>query len=267
MKSANATQEIASALGNFVPGTGGPVLAAGEPTYSCTGLVYFQTDEFVEQTRRAVNIVLGMNLVAGGRVHVKFVDWVRLSGPAPMGTGGNYNDVYLASYPMYSSKAHCVVLVESPPIPDPQSSFTILGVASVCGYCSGPNVAFVTNNNDDDLTHVTIAHEIGHLLCGTHASDGVMKSTIGGENNANYDVFSEESVAEISTELANSNYGAPECMAQINDTLVSPHSKYFCDEHGVCYRDDDHEHADSTAFVFLGLLFVYFIFMWLLLVF
>ena len=266
---ANGTQELEHIIKSFSPGSGAPVVPAGEKTYSCTGLVYFQTDEFVEQTRRAVNIVLAMDLATGGRVHIKFVDWVRLSGPAPMGEGSTFSDIYTNSAFMYSSKAHCVVLVESPPLPSYGGS-SVIGVANVCAYCTykdRSNVAFVTNDNNDELTHVTIAHELGHLLCGSHTPTGVMAGVIGGENNENYDVFSGESVAEISNRLDKTDYGAPECMALINDTLVSPHSKYFCDEHGVCYRDDDHEHADSTAFVFLGLLFVYFIFMWLLLVF
>ena len=37
----------------------------------------------------------------------------------------------------------------------------VLGVANECFYCQSSNVAFVTNDNVDYMTYVTIAHELG----------------------------------------------------------------------------------------------------------
>ena len=125
---------------------------------SGTGLVYYETELFVTQTVRAVDTIMKMQLGDNqGRVHVKFVDWVKLPGPAEMKQRDKWEDTYLSSFPLYESPSHCVVLVESPPV----FGENVLGVANQCFYCDNANVAFVTNDNLDDLTHVTIAHELG----------------------------------------------------------------------------------------------------------
>lgn len=126
---------------------------------SGSGLVYYETELFVTQAAQAVNTILDMQLGDDqGRVHVKFVDWVKLQGPAKMNVvPNNWQETYAQSYPLYDSQSHCVVLVESPPV----FGANVLGVANECFYCDSANVAFVTNNNDDSLTFVTIAHELG----------------------------------------------------------------------------------------------------------
>jgi hypothetical protein len=132
-------------------------------------------------------------------------------------------------------------------------------MASVCSYCwglNGANVAFVTNDNVDSLTHVTIAHEIGHLLCGKHTTDyGVMYEYIGEGNY--YDTFSDESASEMSGDLYASGFGGESCMAEFNGTTSLPHNQYVCDDDGYCYRRD-HSHSDG-AVLFLIFLFIYFV--------
>ena len=133
-----------------------------------TGLVYYETELFVTQAAQAVKAILDMQLGDDqGRVHVKFVDWVKLQGPAKMNVvPNNWQETYAQSYSLYDSQSHCVVLVESPPV----FGANVLGVANECFYCDSANVAFVTNNNEDSLTFVTIAHELGKCVDVTRTS-------------------------------------------------------------------------------------------------
>ncbi len=64
--------------------------------------MYYETDLFVSQTAQAVNAILDMQLGDDqGRVHVKFVDWVKLDGPAPMNVVANdWQQTYVQSYPL-----------------------------------------------------------------------------------------------------------------------------------------------------------------------
>lgn len=222
--------------------------------HSCTALVYYETDAFVSQAAQAVKAILEMQLADdNGRVHVRLIDWIKFNGAAPMVSQGNYEKTYDKYAPIYASSAHCVVIVESPPVFDEGT----LGVAYECSYCqyeNRPNVAFVTNDNHDSLTFVTIAHEIGHLLCGTHTQYGIMDDVIA--SNPNYDTFSDASSEEISQELENSEYGGTHCMAEFNGTTMVPHTEYVCDSEGYCYRRR-HDHTDG-ALLFLGLFFIYF---------
>ena len=224
-----------------------------------TGLVYYETDAFVAQTAQAVKAILDMELGDDqGRVHVKFVDWVKLDGPAPMTVTNNWELTYVQSYGRYESQSHCVVLVESPPV----FGEGVLGVANKCFYCNSANVAFVTNDNVDAWTYVTIAHEIGHLLCGSHTSTGIMNAYIGGSEDFNS--FSEDSEQEISQRLQETDYGGETCMAEFNGTTTRPHSEYICDNEGHCYRKD-HTHDDG-AMVFLISFMLYFIFLGFILI-
>ena len=233
-------------------GTLPSVLAASSNSvHSCTALVYYETEAFVAQAAHAVQAILDMQLGdQKGRVHIRLLDWIRLNGPAPMVSQGDYQSTYSKYAPVYASSAHCVVVVESPPVFDEGT----LGVAKTCAYCNNNNVAFVTNNNNDALTFVTIAHEIGHLLCGTHTSSGIMDDMIA--DNPKYDTFSDDSSQEISTYLEQTNYGGANCMAELNGTTTVPHTEYVCDSEGYCYRKR-HNHADG-ALLFLGLFFIYF---------
>lgn len=236
--------------------------ATADSIHSCTALVYYETDMFVAQMSEAVRVIRDMNLAQDrGRIEIRLVDWVKFDGSAPMvfSEGDSAEDVYLKNYQAYESPDHCVVIVESPPVFPGTATTTTLGMASVCTYCwkeEGANVAFVTNDNLDTLTHVTIAHEIGHLLCGVHTdSFGVMYETIGaGEN---YDVFSKESAEEMSQDLSLTNFGGDSCMAEFNGSSTLPHNEYMCNQDGYCYKSD-HSHADGAVF-FLFLFFGYFV--------
>ena len=237
--------------------------AGANSVHSCLGLVYYETDLFVTQAALAVQAILDMNLGNdNGRIHVKFVDWVKLDGPAEMSVQPLWNETYAASKGAYDSTEHCVVLVESPTV----FGSGVLGVANVCSYCGNDgksNVAFVTSGQSDALTHVTIAHELGHLLCGRHTATGIMDDKIA--SNPNYDTFSVDSSNEISSKLESTNFGGDTCMAEFNGTSILPHSEYHCDDDGICYRRN-HSHPNG-ALLFLGLFFVYFFLVALILVF
>lgn len=242
-------------LGDFNNVTTSSILPANENSvHSCTALVYYETDAFVAQAAQAVKAILDMKLADdNGRVHVRLIDWIKFDGPAPMVSQGNFQKTYEKYAPIYASSAHCVVVVESPPVFDEGT----LGVAYECSYCqyaNRPNVAFVTNDNRDHYTFVTIAHEIGHLLCGTHTDSGIMDDVIA--SNPNYDTFSDDSSVEISNQLENTDYGGAKCMAEFNGTTTVPHTEYVCDNEGYCYRRK-HDHTDG-ALLFLGIFFIYF---------
>ena len=262
VRDANKTQQL-PAFGSGKAEGADAEAASSTSVHSCIGLVYYETDLFVTQAALAVQSILDMRLGDdNGRVHVKFVDWVKLDGPAEMQVRATWEETYMASEGAYASASHCVVLVESPPVFGPGT----LGVANVCTYCNVDgqgNVAFVTSDQSDALTHITIAHEIGHLLCGTHTATGIMDDIVA--SNPNYDTFSANSSDEISQELERTDYGGPDCMSEFNGTSVVPHNEYHCDDDGYCYRR--HHSHPSGALLFLGLFFVYFFFVGLVLVF
>ena len=212
----------------------------------CTALIRYRTPSFVKQAEAAFSLI---NKLLLGKKHYIKLKWIQNEiNTRSFVEKSSYSESYLFNAPRDASSEYCIVIQET----EDKLSKNILGLAYECGYCNPNfNVAYVSEMVDDSLTTYVILHEIGHLFCAKHSTEGIMKPFVIEGN-----TLSGSSVEELYEGLMNSNWGGPTCMASKN---VSAHQRHCHDTECTDYHTHRDAYSETGAAIFFTFIAIFFL--------